>query len=194
MPWTRVSRPECWVFPKKCSCCLHRTWRSSSGTFYQRPLTHRGHDRATGAYSLLSGIKCRIATLKKQLQSEHCPSWEVIAGCPNLKPLRALPADEDAPSIMLTQCNFSTSIKGSRGRWRPCGGSVSLPVPTMTLFISHFQELIRGTDITAFALPETGHPCRPAWLGSKRPGRQAVPWMSVATSAWRIFCARQCRA
>ena len=133
--------------------------------------------------SLLSGIKCRIATLKKQLQSEHCSK---------LEKLQLVARELEAPRELYQQMKmllqhhanavqFLHEHKRLKGEMeRLVEGSVSPPVPTKdTISIRrYFQELIRGIDITAFAPPETD---------------QAPASMAGLQEAWQAGCAMQGR-
>uniref|UniRef100_A0A8C2RVI2 Tripartite motif-containing protein 54 n=1 Tax=Capra hircus TaxID=9925 RepID=A0A8C2RVI2_CAPHI len=133
--------------------------------------------------SLLSGIKCRIATLKKQLQSEHCSK---------LEKLQLVARELEAPRELYQQMKmllqhhanavqFLHEHKRLKGEMeRLVEGSVSLPVPTKdTISIRrYFQELIRGIDITAFALPETD---------------QVPASVAGLQEAWQAGCAMQGR-
>lgn len=133
--------------------------------------------------SLLRGIKCRIATLKKQLQSEHCSK---------LEKLQLVARELEAPRELYQQMKmllqhhanavqFLHEHKRLKGEMeRLVEGSVSLPVPTKdTISIRrYFQELIRGIDITAFALPETD---------------QVPASMAGLQEAWQAGCAMQGR-
>ncbi|XP_068829738.1 tripartite motif-containing protein 54-like [Capricornis sumatraensis] len=133
--------------------------------------------------SLLSGIKCRIATLKKQLQSEHCSK---------LEKLQVVARELEAPRELYQQMKmllqhhanavqFLHEHKRLKGEMeRLVEGSVSLPVPAKdTISIRrYFQQLVRGIDITAFALPETD---------------QVPASMAGLQEAWQAGCAMQGR-
>ncbi|OWK07248.1 hypothetical protein Celaphus_00017007 [Cervus elaphus hippelaphus] len=131
--------------------------------------------------SLLSGIRRRIATLKKQLESEHCSK---------LEKLQLVARELEAPLKLYQQMKmllqhhanavqFLREYKRLKGEMeRLLEGSVSPPVPTKdTISIRrYFEELIRGIDITAFTPPETD---------------QVPASMAGLQEAWQAGCAMQ---
>ncbi|XP_061282236.1 tripartite motif-containing protein 54-like isoform X3 [Bos javanicus] len=133
--------------------------------------------------SLLSGIKCRIATLKKQLQNEHCSK---------LEKLQLVARELEAPRELYQQMKMLLQHHANTVQFlhehkrlkeemkRLVEGSVSPAVPTKdTISIRrYFQELIRGIDITAFAPPETD---------------QVPASMAGLQEAWQAGCAMQGR-
>lgn len=131
--------------------------------------------------SLLSRIKRRIATLKKQLESEQCSK---------LEKLQLVARELEAPLKLYQQMKmllqhhanavqFLREYKRLKGEMeRLLEGTLSPPVPTKdTISIRrYFQELIRGIDITAFTLPETD---------------QVPASMAGLQEAWQAGCAMQ---
>ncbi|CAI9171225.1 unnamed protein product [Rangifer tarandus platyrhynchus] len=131
--------------------------------------------------SLLSRIKRRIATLKKQLESEQCSK---------LEKLQLVARELEAPLKLYQQMKmllqhhanavqFLREYKRLKGEMeRLLEGTLSPPVPTKdTISIRrYFQELIRGIDITAFTLPETD---------------QVPASMAGLQEAWQAGCAIQ---
>lgn len=136
--------------------------------------------------SLLSGIKRRIATLKKQVESEQCSK---------LEKLQLVARELEAPLKLYQQMKmllqhhanavqFLCEYKRLKGEMeRLLEGSVSHPVPTKDTISTrrYFQELIRGIDVTAFAPPETDQ------VRAQRAS------MAGLQEAWQAGCAMQGR-
>ncbi|XP_032333326.1 tripartite motif-containing protein 54 [Camelus ferus] len=110
--------------------------------------------------SLLGGIKRRVATLKRQLESEHSSK---------LEKLQLVARELEAPRQLYQQMKmllqhhtnavqFLHEHKRLKAEMeRLVEGSVFPHVPTKDAIAirRYFQELIRGIDITAFVFPET---------------------------------------
>lgn len=131
--------------------------------------------------SLLSGIKCRITTLKRQLELEHVS---------RLEKLQFVARELEAPRQLYQQMKallkhhvnavqFLHEHKRLKAEMkRLMEGSVSLQVLSKdTVSIRcYFQELIKGVDITTFVPPDTD---------------QVLPGSVRLCEAWQMGCAAQ---
>ncbi|TKC39380.1 hypothetical protein EI555_009755, partial [Monodon monoceros] len=138
---------------------------------------------ATIGDSLLRGIKCRIATLKRQLESEHSSK---------LEKLQLVARELEAPQQLYQQMKMLLQHHANavqflherkrlkREMVRLMEGSMSpqIPIKDTISIRRYFQELIRGIDITAFVPPETD---------------QVLASAAGLREAWQAGCATQGR-
>lgn len=138
---------------------------------------------ATIGDSLLRGIKCWIATLKRQLESEHSSK---------LEKLQLVARELEAPQQLYQQMKMLLQHHANavqflhehkrlkREMVRLMEGSMSpqIPIKDTISIRRYFQELIRGIDITAFVPPETD---------------QVLASAAGLREAWQAGCATQGR-
>ncbi|XP_069396909.1 tripartite motif-containing protein 54-like [Delphinus delphis] len=138
---------------------------------------------ATIGDSLLRGIKCQIATLKRQLESEHSSK---------LEKLQLVARELEAPQQIYQQMKMLLQHHANAVQFlhehkrlrkemvRLMEGSMSpqIPIKDTISIRRYFKELIRGIDITAFVPPETD---------------QVLASTAGLREAWQAGCATQGR-
>ncbi|KAJ8784913.1 hypothetical protein J1605_007799 [Eschrichtius robustus] len=138
---------------------------------------------ATIGDSLLRAIKCRIATLKRQLESEHSSK---------LEKLQLVARELEAPQQLYQQMKMilqhhadtvqflheQRRLKREMVRLMEGSMSPQTPIKDTISIRRYFEELIRGIDITAFVPPETD---------------QVLANAAGLREAWQAGCATQGR-